>query len=192
MPCSAAQGPTWKGVASPILIKKNKELDKWLWCREADPADKFQDGGRSMDRTGVDDLQQCKHDLLSAEGASLFPNRQLEHSQSVSLRASPSTTNEHTHTHSRQKAHVQVWNNDNTRPKRHLPKHTLQNRGLLSRILFRTGWKIRGYRTAKDRQRRHRGSLFRPLTLQRGVTGTALMLHALTHSSISRQVREQT
>ena len=30
-----------------------------------------------------------------------------------------------------------------------------------------------------------------PLTLQRGVTGTARMLHALTHSSISRQVREQ-
>jgi len=29
------------------------------------------------------------------------------------------------------------------------------------------------------------------LTLQRGVTGTAHMLHALTHSSISRQVREQ-
>jgi len=26
------------------------------------------------------------------------------------------------------------------------------------------------------------------LTLQRGVTGTARMLHALTHSSISRQV----
>ena len=33
---------------------------------------------------------------------------------------------------------------------------------------------------------------FQPvLTLQRGVTGTARMLHALTHSSISRQVREQ-
>ena len=31
----------------------------------------------------------------------------------------------------------------------------------------------------------------RALTLQRGVTGTARMLHALTHSSISRQVREQ-
>jgi hypothetical protein len=31
----------------------------------------------------------------------------------------------------------------------------------------------------------------RRLTLQRGVTGTARMLHALTHSSISRQVREQ-
>jgi hypothetical protein len=31
----------------------------------------------------------------------------------------------------------------------------------------------------------------RKLTLQRGVTGTARMLHALTHSSISRQVREQ-
>ena len=29
------------------------------------------------------------------------------------------------------------------------------------------------------------------LTLQRGVTGTAHMLHALTHSSISRQVRQQ-
>ena len=29
------------------------------------------------------------------------------------------------------------------------------------------------------------------LTLQRGVAGTARMLHALTHSSISRQVREQ-
>jgi hypothetical protein len=29
------------------------------------------------------------------------------------------------------------------------------------------------------------------LTLQRGVTGTARMLLALTHSSISRQVREQ-
>jgi len=29
------------------------------------------------------------------------------------------------------------------------------------------------------------------LTLQRGVTGIARMLHALTHSSISRQVREQ-
>ena len=29
------------------------------------------------------------------------------------------------------------------------------------------------------------------LTLQRGVTSTARMLHALTHSSISRQVREQ-
>ena len=29
------------------------------------------------------------------------------------------------------------------------------------------------------------------LTLQRGVTGTARMLHALTHSSISRQVMEQ-
>ena len=29
------------------------------------------------------------------------------------------------------------------------------------------------------------------LTFQRGVTGTARMLHALTHSSISRQVREQ-
>ena len=29
------------------------------------------------------------------------------------------------------------------------------------------------------------------LILQRGVTGTARMLHALTHSSISRQVREQ-
>ena len=29
------------------------------------------------------------------------------------------------------------------------------------------------------------------LTLQRGVTGTARMLHALTHSSISRKVREQ-
>jgi len=29
------------------------------------------------------------------------------------------------------------------------------------------------------------------LTLQRGVTGTARMLHALTHSSISRQVSEQ-
>ena len=29
------------------------------------------------------------------------------------------------------------------------------------------------------------------LTLQRGETGTARMLHALTHSSISRQVREQ-
>jgi hypothetical protein len=29
------------------------------------------------------------------------------------------------------------------------------------------------------------------LTLPRGVTGTARMLHALTHSSISRQVREQ-
>ena len=29
------------------------------------------------------------------------------------------------------------------------------------------------------------------LTLQRGVMGTARMLHALTHSSISRQVREQ-
>ena len=29
------------------------------------------------------------------------------------------------------------------------------------------------------------------LTLQRGVTGTARMLHALTHSSISRHVREQ-
>ena len=29
------------------------------------------------------------------------------------------------------------------------------------------------------------------LTLQRAVTGTARMLHALTHSSISRQVREQ-
>ena len=29
------------------------------------------------------------------------------------------------------------------------------------------------------------------LTLQRGVTGTARMLHALTHSSISRQAREQ-
>ena len=29
------------------------------------------------------------------------------------------------------------------------------------------------------------------LSLQRGVTGTARMLHALTHSSISRQVREQ-
>ena len=28
------------------------------------------------------------------------------------------------------------------------------------------------------------------LTLQRGVTGTARMLHAPTHSSISRQVRE--
>ena len=32
---------------------------------------------------------------------------------------------------------------------------------------------------------------FPVLTLQRGVTGTARMLHALTHSSISRQVREQ-
>ena len=32
---------------------------------------------------------------------------------------------------------------------------------------------------------------FGQLTLQRGVTGTARMLHALTHSSISRQVREQ-
>ena len=31
----------------------------------------------------------------------------------------------------------------------------------------------------------------RELTLQRGVTGTARMLHALTHSSIPRQVREQ-
>ena len=29
------------------------------------------------------------------------------------------------------------------------------------------------------------------LTLQRGVMGTARMLHALTHSSISRQVRGQ-
>ena len=29
------------------------------------------------------------------------------------------------------------------------------------------------------------------LTLPRGVTGTAHMLHALTHSSISLQVREQ-
>ena len=29
------------------------------------------------------------------------------------------------------------------------------------------------------------------LTLQRGVTGTARILHALTHSSITRQVREQ-
>jgi len=29
------------------------------------------------------------------------------------------------------------------------------------------------------------------LALQRGVTGTARILHALTHSSISRQVREQ-
>jgi hypothetical protein len=34
-------------------------------------------------------------------------------------------------------------------------------------------------------------SAFFSLTLQRGVTGTARMLHALTHSSISRQVREQ-
>jgi len=31
----------------------------------------------------------------------------------------------------------------------------------------------------------------RCLTLQRGVTGTAHMLHTLTHSSISRQVRER-
>ena len=29
------------------------------------------------------------------------------------------------------------------------------------------------------------------LTLQRGVTGTARILHALSHSSISGQVREQ-
>ena len=35
----------------------------------------------------------------------------------------------------------------------------------------------------------HKGTQL--LTLQRGVTGTARMLHALTHSSISRQVREQ-
>ena len=34
-------------------------------------------------------------------------------------------------------------------------------------------------------------SAHRILTFQRGVTGTARMLHALTHSSISRQVREQ-
>jgi len=34
-------------------------------------------------------------------------------------------------------------------------------------------------------------SIIVSLTLQRGVTGTARMLHALTHSSISRQVREQ-
>ena len=33
--------------------------------------------------------------------------------------------------------------------------------------------------------------LITALALQRGVTGTARMLHALTHSSISRQVREQ-
>ena len=33
--------------------------------------------------------------------------------------------------------------------------------------------------------------LLTQLTFQRGVTGTARMLHALTHSSISRQVREQ-
>ena len=32
---------------------------------------------------------------------------------------------------------------------------------------------------------------FLGLTLQRGVTGTARMLHALTHSSMSRQVMEQ-
>ena len=35
------------------------------------------------------------------------------------------------------------------------------------------------------------GEFLASLTLQRGVTGTARMLHALTHSSISRQVREQ-
>jgi len=69
----------------------------------------------------------------------------------------------HTHTHSRQKAHAQGWNKDNTSPKGHLPKQTLQNRGLLSRILFRTRRKIRGSHTAKDRQRHHRGTLFRPL-----------------------------
>ena len=33
--------------------------------------------------------------------------------------------------------------------------------------------------------------IVKQLTLQRGVTGTARMLHALTHSSIPRQVREQ-
>ena len=36
-----------------------------------------------------------------------------------------------------------------------------------------------------------RGNGIGSFTLQRGVTGTARMLHALTHSSISRQVREQ-
>ena len=35
------------------------------------------------------------------------------------------------------------------------------------------------------------GENYTVLTLQRGVTGTARMPHALTHSSISRQVREQ-
>jgi len=52
-----------------------------------------------------------------------------------------------------------------TRPRGHLPKKTLQNRGLLRRILFRTGWKIRDSDTAKERQRRHRRILFRPLKL---------------------------
>jgi hypothetical protein len=35
MPCSAARGPTSKGVASTLLIKKSKALDMWLWCRES-------------------------------------------------------------------------------------------------------------------------------------------------------------
>ena len=42
---------------------------------------------------------------------------------------------------------------------------------------------------SKREKQRENGNNY--LTLQRGVTGTARMLHALTHSSISRQVREQ-
>ena len=42
------------------------------------------------------------------------------------------------------------------------------------------------------RQPAQRACRYKQLTLQRGVRGTARMLHALTHSSfISRQVREQ-
>ena len=58
---------------------------------------------------------------------------------------------------------------------------------------------IRGYLTVENIGTTERGQPFSrkwtynygELTLQRGVTGTARMLHALTHSSISRQVREQ-
>ena len=38
--------------------------------------------------------------------------------------------------------------------------------------------------TSSDSKYINKVSCYRPLTLQRGVTGTARMLHALTHSSI--------
>ena len=48
-----------------------------------------------------------------------------------------------------------------------------------------------GHHPVRGVRRRRRMEDKIALTLQRGVTGTARMLHALTHSSISRQVREQ-
>ena len=58
-------------------------------------------------------------------------------------------------------------------------------------LLIRFKDKLSTYYFTQLSDRLIRELLIDNLTLQRGVTGTTRMLHALTHSSISRQVREQ-